>query len=95
MRAECECRLGPSLALPRTPSPILRITQGQLAQQSRRSVECEHSAGTGELDDDARKRPLRQVDQTIQVDHGLAWGRRRLQPANDLARAPLRSLSHQ
>ena len=30
MRAECECRLGPSLALPRTPSPILRITQGQL-----------------------------------------------------------------
>ena len=30
MRAECECRLGRSLALPRTPSPILRITQRHL-----------------------------------------------------------------
>ena len=30
MRAECSCRLGQSLALPRTPSPILRITQRHL-----------------------------------------------------------------
>ena len=35
VRAECECRLGRSLALPRTRSPILMITQGHLACLSR------------------------------------------------------------
>ena len=37
MRAECECRLGRSLALPSAPSPILRITQGHLGHDLHRN----------------------------------------------------------